>query len=85
MKNKARFAAAGLCPTTFPVRGHGYSESQGKMLWVLRAADDCYRRELFLHEGTHGFMYKVLGTAGRRGTWREWPNTWARIAGKTAG
>ena len=34
------------------------------MFWFYEQPSDFYRRELFLHEGTHCFMFALLGNAG---------------------
>lgn len=62
MKDKARFAEAGLLPDDLPPFEHGYS--WGQMLWLYEQPSDYYRRHLLLHEGTHGFMNSVLGGWG---------------------
>jgi hypothetical protein len=62
MKDKARFAAAGLVPGDLPPFEHGYST--GKTLWLYEQPSDFYRRELLLHEGTHCFMFTLLGDCG---------------------
>ena len=62
MKDKARFAAAGLLPADLPPFEHGYSR-RGR-LWLLEQPSDFYRRELLLHEGTHCFMFALLGSGG---------------------
>ncbi len=64
MKSKASFAAAGLLPGDLPPFQNGYSQPQGKMFWLLEQPSDFYRRELFLHEGTHCFMFSVFGSGG---------------------
>ena len=58
MKNKSRFAAAGLLPNDLPPFPNGYS--RGKMLWLFEQPSDFYRRELLLHEGTHCFMFTAM-------------------------
>ena len=58
MKDKARFAAAGVLPNDLPPFRHGYSRDN--MLWLNEQPSDFYRRELLLHEGTHCFMSTVL-------------------------
>jgi hypothetical protein len=58
MKDKKRFDEAGLPVQTIR---HGYS--QGDMFWLNEQPSDYYRRELFLHEGTHCFMITVLGSS----------------------
>lgn len=63
MKDKARFAEAGLLLEELPPFEHGYSA--GLKLWLYEQPSDYYRRHLLLHEGTHGFMNSVLGGWGR--------------------
>jgi hypothetical protein len=62
MKDKARFVQCGLLPDTLPQFPHGYTV--GDTLWVFEQPSDYYRRHLMLHEGTHGFMFTVLGSCG---------------------
>jgi hypothetical protein len=62
MKDKARFAQAGLLPGDLPPFLHGYS--RGRLLWLYEQPSEYYRRHLLLHEGTHGFMLTILGSAG---------------------
>jgi len=62
MKDKARFAQAGLLPGDLPPFLHGYS--RGQLLWLYEQPSEYYRRHLLLHEGTHGFMLTILGSAG---------------------
>ena len=60
MKNKSPFITAGLLPENHPPFLHGYTQPQGTMFWLFEQPSDFYRRELFLHEGTHAFMFSVL-------------------------
>jgi hypothetical protein len=62
MKDKKKFAAAGLLPDSLPPFEHGYST--GDRLWLYDQPVDFYRRELLLHEGTHCFMFTTFGGAG---------------------
>jgi hypothetical protein len=62
IKDKAKFAAAGLLPDDLPQFKHGFSQN-GKF-WLLEQPSDFYRRELLLHEGTHCFMFDYFGTGG---------------------
>ena len=62
MKDKGRFRAAGLLPEHLPPFLHGYS--MGPLLWLYDQPSDYYRRHLLLHEGTHGFMFSMLGSCG---------------------
>jgi hypothetical protein len=62
MKDKARFVQCGLLPGDLPPFPHGYTVND--TLWVYEQPSDYYRRHLLLHEGTHGFMFTVLGSCG---------------------
>jgi hypothetical protein len=62
MKDKARFVQAGLLPGDLPPFLHGYS--RGQLLWLYEQPSEYYRRHLLLHEGTHGFLFSILGSAG---------------------
>jgi hypothetical protein len=62
MKDRTRFAAAGLLPDDLPPFRHGYTSNY--RFWLEEQPTDYYRRELLLHEGTHAFMFTVLGGAG---------------------
>ncbi|RCS52818.1 hypothetical protein DTL42_08260 [Bremerella cremea] len=62
MTNKEKFREAGLFPDSLPEFLHGYY--QGDSVWLLDQPSDYYRRHLLLHEGTHAFMYILLGGAG---------------------
>lgn len=60
--NQERFAAAGLFPADLPAFKHGYS--RGKEFWLYEQPNPYYRRHLLLHEGTHSFMFSLLGSGG---------------------
>jgi hypothetical protein len=62
MKDKERFARAGLFDDSLPPFPHGYS--RGSQLWLFDQPSAYYRRHLLLHEGTHCFMNGFLGGAG---------------------
>jgi hypothetical protein len=62
MKDKRRFALAGLLPDNLPEFAHGFSA--GSMLWLNEQPSDYYRRHLLLHEGVHAFMFTFLGSCG---------------------
>lgn len=64
MKDKLRFAAAGVLPSDLPtfIEGRGYTKYD--VSWVWEQTSSYYRRHLLLHEGTHGFMYTILGNVG---------------------
>ena len=62
MKDKSRFAKAGLLPDDLPPFKHGFT--QDHRFWLNEQPSDYYRRELFLHEGTHAFMFTLLGDGG---------------------
>ena len=42
----------------------GYTNPGGERFWVFDQSSAYQRRELFLHEGTHAFMFSVLQGAG---------------------
>jgi hypothetical protein len=58
MKDKEKFAAAGLLPPDLPRFPNGYTI--GNRSWLFNQSEEYYRRELFLHESTHGFMHCLL-------------------------
>jgi hypothetical protein len=62
IREKERFARAGVIPAAVPEFAHGYSLDYE--LWMFDQPSDYYRRHLLLHEGTHGFMNTVLGSCG---------------------
>jgi hypothetical protein len=62
MQDKTRFQAAGLLPADLPPFPNGYQ--RGHSLWLFNQTASYYRRELFLHEGTHAFMNLILGGQG---------------------
>ena len=62
IKDRKRFAEAGLLPNDVPGFEHAYSS--GRRLWLYEQPSDYYRRHLLLHEGTHGFMFSMLGSCG---------------------
>lgn len=62
IRDKARFQQAGMLPDDLPAFPNGYSRNDE--LWLYEQPSDYYRRHLFLHEGTHGFMNTVLGACG---------------------
>ncbi len=63
MKDRARFTAAGLLPPEVPVpEGRGFTRYD--TFWLDEQRTDWYRRQLLLHEGTHGFMYTLLDGCG---------------------
>ena len=63
MKDKAKFVAAGLLPEDVPVPpGRGFTRDDTS--WFYEQPTDYYRRELLLHEGTHAFMFTLLGSCG---------------------
>lgn len=60
--DRNRFKEAGYIPDQLPPFVNGYQlEDQ---LWCIDQPSDYYRRHLLLHEGTHWFMYRALGSAG---------------------
>ena len=62
MKDRDRFARAGLIPKALPPFEHGFSWNYD--LWLNQQPSPYYRRHLLLHEGTHSFMNTVLGSCG---------------------
>ncbi|MCA9220849.1 MAG: hypothetical protein KDA71_11005, partial [Planctomycetales bacterium] len=62
MRDKSRFQRLGLLPASLPPFLHGYQ--QGPRLWLYEQETEFYRRHLFLHEGTHGFMEAFVGGGG---------------------
>lgn len=60
--DRARFEAVGLFPADLPPFRHGYS--RGNEFWLYEQPNAYYRRHLLLHEGTHSFMYTMLGSVG---------------------
>jgi hypothetical protein len=62
IKDERPFTSAGLLPAVLPQKHTGYSS--GHQFWLYEQPTDYYRRHLFLHEGTHGFMQTVLGGMG---------------------
>lgn len=62
MSDNEKFRRAGIFPDTLPEFLHGYY--QGDALWLNDQPSDYYRRHLLIHEGTHAFMYILLGGAG---------------------
>jgi hypothetical protein len=62
MKNKLRFEACGLLPADLPKFLYGYTRHS--QFWLFNPTTEYYRRHLLLHEGTHGFMYTMLGDCG---------------------
>ncbi len=61
VRDKSRFRNAGLLPDSVPDLP-GYT--LGAQFWVMEQSSDYYRRHLFLHEGTHSFMFTVLRGCG---------------------
>jgi hypothetical protein len=54
-----RFQTAGLTPADLPKFRTGYT--RGENFWMYDQTSVYYRRHLLLHEGTHAFMYSLLG------------------------
>ncbi len=61
--DKERFAQAGLLPADLPTFRNGYS--RGREFWLYEQPNPYYRRHLLLHEGTHSFMFTLLGSGGQ--------------------
>jgi hypothetical protein len=62
MKSAERFQASGMLPADLPKFKSGYA--RGDELWLFDQASVYYRRHLLLHEGTHAFMYALVGAQG---------------------
>ncbi len=60
--DRSRFEAVGLIPANLPAFHHGYS--RGLEFWLYEQPNAYYRRHLLLHEGTHSFMFTLLGSGG---------------------
>jgi hypothetical protein len=60
--DQAKFAGTGLLREDLPAFRNGF-EREGE-LWLYEQPSVYYRRHLLLHEGTHGFMETLLGSAG---------------------
>lgn len=58
MQDQQRFLASGLLSPDLPI-DNGYTLHHE--FWMCEQPSDYYRRHLMLHEGTHGFMYALLG------------------------
>jgi hypothetical protein len=65
MKDKPLFVRNGLLPREYSNFQNGYAIDN--RLWMNEQKHSYYRRHLLLHEGTHGFMYSMLGGCG--GPW----------------
>ena len=61
MRLPERFKAAGLLPADVPEFKSGYT--RGDQIWLMDQSSEYYRRHLLLHEGTHAFMYGLVGAA----------------------
>lgn len=59
MRAPERFRAAGLLPADVAEFNSGYT--RGGDFWLRDQASPYYRRHLLLHEGTHAFMYTLVG------------------------
>lgn len=62
MSRKERFQGSGLMPDYLPPFPYGYYREFE--FWLYDQPSDFYRRHLFLHEGTHAFMFHFLGGGG---------------------
>ena len=62
MQERARFEASGLLPPEIPDFLNGFT--RGNEFWMNHQTSEYYVRHLLLHEGTHGFMFTVLGGCG---------------------
>lgn len=61
MKVPERFRTAGLLPADLPEFASGYTRAD--QIWLYDQTSAYYRRHLLLHEGTHAFMYALVGAA----------------------
>ncbi len=61
MRAPERFRVAGLLPDDLPEFNSGYT--RGREIWLREQASPYYQRHLLLHEGTHAFMYELVGSA----------------------
>lgn len=62
MRDKERFAGAGLLPVNIPDFVHGFQ--RGGQFWWYPEVGTYYPRHQMLHEGTHAFMNRFLGGSG---------------------
>lgn len=62
MKDKQAFVRLGLLPDHLPPFNYAYSHNY--QFWVYDQPSDYYRTHLVLHEGTHCFMFTMLGSCG---------------------
>ena len=62
MVDLERFRSAGVYPDNLPSFPAGYQ--RGHEMWLFVQPGSYYTRHLFLHEGTHAFMYHYLGGSG---------------------
>ena len=62
ISDKEKFLSTALLPRDLPPFLHGYQ--RGHRFWVYDQPSAYYRRHLLLHEGTHAFMRRFLGSAG---------------------
>ncbi len=62
MLDRSRFERAGLYPAELPDFPAGYQS--GDQIWLYVQPGTYYTRHLFLHEGTHAFMWQFLQGVG---------------------
>ena len=62
MADQEKFRKTGLLPPKLPEFVHGFTA--GREVWCNDQGSDYFRRHLLLHEGTHSFMYTILGDVG---------------------
>jgi len=60
--DRERFESLDLLPRDNPIFINGYAHAVE--FWFVEQPSDYYRRHLLLHEGTHCFMYSMLGANG---------------------
>jgi hypothetical protein len=69
MQQPDRFRAQGWLPDDLPPFLHGFQ--RGDEFWFYEQPTDYFRRHLLLHEGTHAFMHRILGTKMQPGWYFE--------------
>ena len=62
MQDKTRFQSIGMMPADLPLFRNGYH--RGGYIWIYDQPDTYYTQHLVLHEGTHAFMYSLVGGLG---------------------
>ncbi|MGB7342784.1 MAG: hypothetical protein WBD20_01095 [Pirellulaceae bacterium] len=62
IRNKERFALAGLIPANVPNFPYGFALQN--RVWVMAQKSDYYTRHLLLHEGVHALAFAQFGGTG---------------------